>query len=107
MAEFKRINTDTAHSMWQQGDTRFVDIRDERSFAAGHIPGSLRLTDANLQQFLADLEDHHPVVVVCYHGNSSQSAAQYLAHQGVDHVSSLDGGMTAWAQLFPEAVERG
>ncbi|RUO49040.1 thiosulfate sulfurtransferase GlpE [Pseudidiomarina donghaiensis] len=107
MAEFKRINVTTAHQMWQQGETRFVDIRDERSFAAAHIPGSQRLTDANLQDFLNGLDDDNPVVVVCYHGNSSQGAAQYLVNQGVENTSSLDGGMTAWAQQFPEAVERG
>lgn len=106
MAEFKRINVATAHQLWQQENTKIVDIRDERSFAAGHIPGSQRLTDANLQAFLDSLDDHH-VVVVCYHGNSSQGAASYLANQGLDNVSSLDGGMTAWAQQFPEAVERG
>lgn len=107
MAEFKRINVSAAHEMWQQGNTRFVDIRDERSFAAAHIPGAQRLTDANLHEFLNELDDHHQVVVVCYHGNSSQGAAQYLVNQGVEHTSSLDGGMTAWAQQFPEAVERG
>ncbi|WP_417659428.1 thiosulfate sulfurtransferase GlpE [Pseudidiomarina sp.] len=107
MADFKRINATTAHTVWQQGNARFVDIRDQRSFEAGHIPGSLRLTDANVQEFLANLEDNVEVVVVCYHGNSSQGAAEYLAHQGVEPVSSLDGGMTAWAQSFPDAVERG
>lgn len=106
MADFKRINSLTAHELWNSKTARFVDIRDERSYAAAHIPGSMRLTDANVQQFLDDLDDHEQVVVVCYHGNSSQGAAQYLAHQGVESVSSLDGGMTAWAQAFPEAVER-
>lgn len=107
MAEFKRINVATAHELWQQDNSRFVDIRDERSFSAGHIPGAQRLTDANLQEFLADLDDDQEVVVVCYHGNSSQGAAQYLVNQGIASVASLDGGMTAWAKIYPEAVERG
>lgn len=107
MASFQRINTTSAHALWQQGQAAFVDIRDERSFALGHIPGSVRLTNSNLAQFIAGLEDQQPVVVVCYHGNSSQGAAQYLAEQGVEPVSSLDGGFTAWGQQFPEAVERG
>lgn len=106
MADFKRINTLTAHALWEANQARFVDIRDERSYAAAHIPGSMRLTDANVQQFLNELDDNDEVVVVCYHGNSSQGAAQYLVNQGIEVVSSLDGGMTAWAQAFPEAVER-
>lgn len=106
MADFKRINAATAHALWQQGAAAFADIRDERSFALGHIPGSVHLTNSNLAQFLDSLDDATEVVVVCYHGNSSQGAAQYLAQQGVEPVSSLDGGFTAWGQQFPEAVER-
>lgn len=105
MSDFSRINVTTAHQLWQAGDTAFADIRDARSFAMGHIPGAVHLTDASLSDFLADLADDQAVVVVCYHGNSSQGAAQYLAHQGVEPVSSLDGGFTAWAQQHPEAVE--
>ncbi len=106
MSDFARINAETAHQMWQQETAKFVDIRDNRSFEIGHIPGAIHLTDANVVDFLQNLEDDEAVVVVCYHGNSSQGAAQYLAHQGVDSVSSLDGGMTAWAQSYPEAMER-
>ncbi|CAB0150639.1 Thiosulfate sulfurtransferase GlpE [Pseudidiomarina piscicola] len=106
MSEFSRINTATAHQLWQSGEAAFADIRDERSFALGHIPGAVHLTDASLIDFLGQIDDDQPVVVVCYHGNSSQGAAQYLAQQGVEPVSSLDGGFTAWAQLFPDAVER-
>ncbi|MBY6064015.1 thiosulfate sulfurtransferase GlpE [Pseudidiomarina sediminum] len=106
MSDFSRINVATAHQLWQEGNTAFADIRDARSFAMGHIPGAVHLTDASLSDFLADLDDAQPVVVVCYHGNSSQGAAQYLAHQGVEPVSSLDGGFTAWAHQHPEAVEQ-
>lgn len=107
MAEFTRINCATAHQLWQQGNTAFADIRDARSFAMGHIPGAVHLTDASLSEFLQQLDDEQQVVVVCYHGNSSQGAAQYLAGQGIELVSSLDGGMTAWGQQYPETMERG
>ncbi|RUO63003.1 thiosulfate sulfurtransferase GlpE [Pseudidiomarina insulisalsae] len=106
MSEFTRINIATAYELWRKGDTAFADIRDARSFAAGHIPGAVHLTDATLNDFLAELEDEQPVVVVCYHGHSSQGAAQYLAHQGIEPVSSLDGGFTAWAHEHPDVVER-
>lgn len=39
-----------------------------------------------------------PLVVVCYHGISSQNAAQYLHEQGFDDVYSLDGGFQAWRE---------
>ena len=37
-----------------------------------------------------------PVLVVCYHGVSSQQAANVIANQGYDNVYSMDGGFEAW-----------
>ena len=42
-----------------------------------------------------------PLIVACYHGNSSQSAAAYLAHQGFSEVYSLDGGFELWRATYP------
>ncbi len=43
-----------------------------------------------------------PVMVMCYHGNSSKGAAQYLLQQGYDVVYSIDGGFEAWQRQFPQ-----
>ncbi len=45
---------------------------------------------------MADVEFDTPVIVCCYHGISSQQAAQFLIHQGFEEVYSLDGGFEAW-----------
>ncbi len=39
---------------------------------------------------------------MCYHGISSQGAAQYLVNQGFEEVYSVDGGFEAWhrAEFF-------
>ena len=76
----------------------FVDIRDAASFEAGNIPQSINLTNENLAQFIGDADMDQPLVVVCYHGISSQNAAQYLNEQGFDEVYSLDGGFQAWRE---------
>lgn len=41
-------------------------------------------------------------MVMCYHGNSSKGAAQYLLQQGYDVVYSIDGGFEAWQRQFPQ-----
>ncbi|MGQ7176509.1 rhodanese-like domain-containing protein, partial [Escherichia coli] len=48
-----------------------------------------------------------PVMVMCYHGNSSKGAAQYLLQQGYDVVYSIDGGFEAWQRQFPAEVAYG
>ncbi|WP_028109366.1 thiosulfate sulfurtransferase GlpE [Ferrimonas futtsuensis] len=106
MANYQNIDLGALSQLQQQGEVQLVDIRDPESYARGRIPGALRLHQGNLAQFMLEGEYDDPLVVVCYHGISSQSAAQYLAEQGFEQVYSLMGGMEAWAQSGAE-VEAG
>lgn len=83
-----------------------VDIRDPNSFALGRIPGSLHLDNDSIRDFLAQTPRESIVVVCCYHGISSQSAAEFLSEQGFAKVFSLSGGFEQWASQYPEQVER-
>lgn len=103
MTQFTAINVEQAHLLWQENST-LVDIRDQQSFALRHVPQALHLTNANLNTFMQQHEFHQPIMVMCYHGNSSRSVAQYLVQQGFDKVYSIDGGFEAWAGLFPQDV---
>lgn len=102
----KRISTEATLQAWQAGLATVVDIRDPQSYAMGHIPGSFHLTDATLPDLLQQVEEETPVIVVCYHGISSQGAAQYLLGQGYADVASMDGGFTAWAHQYPDHIAR-
>ena len=83
-----------------------VDIRDGNSFQAGHIADYIHLTNESLADFLRDADFDAPVVVCCYHGVSSQQAAQFLVSQDFTEVYSLDGGFTQWQALYPESVAK-
>lgn len=103
---FKHIDVDGARALLEQGAV-LVDIRDALSFEQAHIAVSQPLSNANLQQFLQQVEFETPVLVLCYHGNSSQMAANFLAEQGLEQVYSVDGGFTAWSGLYPAEVAAG
>ncbi|WP_263144413.1 thiosulfate sulfurtransferase GlpE [Pseudomonas sp. RIT-PI-AD] len=105
MTDFKRIPPETAHRLREQGAV-VVDIRDPQSFSAGHISGSRHLDNHSLADFIAQADLDKPLVVTCYHGNSSQGAAAYLVGQGFSEVYSLDGGFEAWRGLFPGEIEQ-
>lgn len=79
-----------------------VDIRDSQSFAAGSITNSKALDNNSVQNFIAETNKSLPVVVCCYHGNSSQSAAQFLVEQGFTEVYSLNGGFEQWKMRYPQ-----
>jgi thiosulfate sulfurtransferase len=103
MSEFKRIAAAQAQSLREQG-AAIVDIRDPDSFARVHISGSVHLDNHSLPDFIRAADLDLPLLVVCYHGNSSQSAAAYLVGQGFAEVYSLDGGIEAWQNHFPSDV---
>lgn len=73
-----------------------VDVRDAQSFRAGRLPGAVLLDNQSVQDFINDADKAVPVLVYCYHGNSSQGAAAWLAEKGFAEVYSLDGGFEIW-----------
>ncbi|GHA13485.1 thiosulfate sulfurtransferase GlpE [Oceanisphaera arctica] len=96
MEQFAHISVAEADTLLSGGRARLVDIRDPQSFALAHAEGAFHLTNDSLVSFTNEVDYETPVVVMCYHGVSSQGAAQYLINQGFEEVYSLDGGFEAW-----------
>lgn len=101
MADFRHISVQDTASQLAESKAVIADIRDEQSFQNGHIEGAWHLTNQTLHAFMQQYDFEQPVIVVCYHGNSSQGAAQYLAEQGFEQVYSMDGGFESWRQQLP------
>lgn len=108
MSQFKTIGVKEALDMLEQGNATLVDIRDDQTFARGHAPAAIHLTNDTITQFMDQVGFEHPVLVMCYHGVSSQGAAQYLVNQGYETVYSIDGGFSAWERAsYPTEVSEG
>lgn len=82
--------------MKKKGEITVIDIRDPMSFKAGHIEGALNIDDGNVEEFVKTADKEKPLVVCCYHGNSSQGAAEYMSDQGFKQAYSLDGGYAGY-----------
>lgn len=97
---FKRISVSEARAMLaaqpEQEPVQVVDIRDEESYAQGHLPAAVHLHNANMQEFIQSADLDASLLVYCYHGHMSQSAAAWLAEQGFEQTYSLDGGYADW-----------
>jgi len=106
VSTFKHLNPNQLVTMLSEGEVQIVDIRDEGSYATGHIPGAQLLDNSGLQAFIESANLDTPLVVCCYHGNSSQPAAAFLHDRGFDDVYSLDGGFSGWQTLYPDRIER-
>lgn len=100
MTQFTRISCVQAAELLQQ-DVSIVDIRDPNSYHAGHVQDAFHLTNETLPLFIDETAKETPVLVMCYHGNSSQGVANYLASLGYQAVYSIDGGFESWKLAFP------
>lgn len=98
---WQRIAPEAAAELIAARAPALVDVRDEYSFQRARLPGAIRLDSQSVQDFIEEGDKSRPVLVYCYHGNSSQGAAAWLAEKGFAEVYSLDGGFEHWRERYP------
>ncbi len=100
-----QITPEEAHKLLANG-YRYLDVRTEAEFAAGHPAGAANVPvvrpDPATQQlalnpdFLRVVQAHFPpqmpLVVGCQSGVRSQRAAELLAQAGYSAVANMQGG---------------
>jgi thiosulfate sulfurtransferase len=101
---FQRIDAQKAKELIDDQEALVIDIRDPGSFNMGHITGAVLIDNSNVQQFIAEADHSKPLIVCCYHGNSSQPAAGFMSEQGFSQSFSLDGGFEHWKVIYPDQV---
>jgi rhodanese-related sulfurtransferase len=83
-----------------------LDVREAHEWQAGHAPRARHIPLGQISRRAAELPSGRAVVTVCRSGARSARAAVLLARQGRE-VSSLSGGMHAWARAGLPVVARG
>ncbi len=106
MTPFQRIDVDHAMQLLERDDCQLLDIRDIQSFQQGHIQGAKHLDGASVEDFVLNADPNAPLVIYCYHGNSSQQAAMFFHDKAFNDVYSVDGGYEVWQQRYPESTRR-
>jgi len=100
VSKFKRISIDEAEQIALQKNVLILDMRDANAYCNGRHPRALHLSDANLRKLIKNTPPKMPIVIYCYHGNSSQDMAQLFADFGFENCFSVDGGYEAWRQTL-------
>jgi len=96
---YQRISIDDAKALIKDKDTTLIDIRDFNSFSSGHIQNAIHIEDLNIENFIQEKDKNKPILIYCYHGNSSQTAASFFGQRGFKSVFSMDEGYEGWLQL--------
>jgi len=88
-------------------DGVILDIRDKKTFDAGHIVDAVNIPFTKLGERATELEKYRdkPLVVVCQLGQQSGEAVKLLEEKGFSNVSRMHGGMTEWTSQGLPAVK--
>lgn len=83
-----------------QPDAVVLDVRDTGSYARGHLEGAQPAEEAVVTALVKQRRKDPPVLIYCYHGNSSRELATFLDGIGFSRVYNLEGGWAAWEALL-------
>lgn len=74
-----------------------IDVRDAADFNAVHIEGVRNIPLIGLPNFVEELDPNTIYSVICYSGNRSTQACEYLSARGFQ-CENVVGGMNAWLE---------
>jgi rhodanese-related sulfurtransferase len=78
-----------------------VDVREDREWDAGHLPGAMHLGKGVIERDIeaAVPDPATPIVLYCGGGFRSVLVCENLQRMGYTNCVSLDGGWRGWNQL--------
>jgi adenylyltransferase/sulfurtransferase len=102
--QLRRVPSVSAAELAQRLNTpgqpiSLIDVREPQEFALAHLPQSINIPLAELEQQLPRLAHVGPAastVFVCRSGVRSRQACALAAHRGLAQASQLAGGLLAW-----------
>ena len=74
-----------------------IDVREEKEYADGHIPGAINIPLRTLADNLDKVPADKPVIVYCASGLRAGTATAALHALGYDNVKSFPSGFKAWS----------
>ncbi len=96
LAHLESLSVHELEKRLQQETKPYVlDVRTEREWKAGHLPGAHHIHGGLLQEQVGEIPRDVPVVVLCGSGYRASIAASFLKRAGHSDVANVLGGMSA------------
>lgn len=96
MSDYLNITAEEARVLIMTEAVTILDVRDHRSYRAGHIDGARLLHDGLERALVEEGDFERPILLYCYRGNDSKKKADHFTFLGFRRVYSLDEGFTGW-----------
>ena len=94
----KRVGVEEFDKLRQNKENVVLDVRSEKEFKAGHIPGAVNI-DVNARDFdqqVAKLDKSKTYLLHCTAGVRSMRACKRLDAAGFHHLYDLAPGFSGW-----------
>ena len=92
----KEVSRAEAREMIDAG-AQLVDVRVDHEWEAGHLPGAVHISLAELATRVGEIDKDRPVILYCRGDNRSDMATTALAEAGYD-AAKLSEGATGWEE---------
>jgi len=104
----REVDVAEARRKLESGRARFIDVREDSEWAAGHARGAQHLGKGVIER---DIEEQIPdknteLILYCGGGFRSALSADALQRMGYTNVVSMAGGWRAW-QAAGAPIEKG
>ena len=95
------ISVAEAKALLDKGGVTFLDVRTEKEYKKGHIPGAKNVPRGKLEYDIGkDIPDKNAAVVVyCKTGGRSCLGTYTLVRMGYKNLKSMVGGWKAWTKV--------
>jgi rhodanese-related sulfurtransferase len=99
----KNITTITvadAKALLDKGGAIFLDVRTQKEYKSGHIPGAMNVPRGLLEFKIGKKipDKNATVAVYCKSGGRSCLASDTLVKMGYKNIKNIDGGWKAWTK---------
>ncbi len=104
----KSVSPYQATQMMNEGETLFVDVRDDNEFKKGHVLEATSIPLSALDKRVHELEKFKDkdVVLYCDSGMRSAKAGARLKKSGFNKLHTMAGGLSAWEKASLPLVTR-
>ena len=89
----------TARELDQKKGMVLLDVRTDKEYAGGHIPGAVHVPLSEIGDRIKKLKKDKEIVVYCQNGSRGIWAIKRLMGMGYTSLFNLKGGFNAWKRI--------
>jgi rhodanese-related sulfurtransferase len=94
----RKADVNEFEKLWKDKKSVVLDVRTDKEFAAGHIPGALNLNfhGTDFEKKVAALNKDRTYLVHCAAGVRSAKACEVMTRLGFTNLVDLPSGFKGW-----------